>query len=91
MVQMIGMIIFPCMKMVLTSYDMAEVLSKGKIDVKTNKIYQKHLYLKNTIVYPATDEEMDLFSIKYKLNKPGKDWIRFEAITVKLLGKPGLS
>ena len=30
--------------------------------------------LKNTIVYPATDEEMDLFSIKYKLNKPGEDW-----------------
>ncbi|WHY03617.1 D-alanyl-D-alanine carboxypeptidase family protein [Neobacillus sp. DY30] len=56
------------------TYDMAEVLSKGKIEIKTNKFYQKHLYLKNTVVYPAKSEEMDLFSIKYKLNKPGKDW-----------------
>ncbi|MDQ0976101.1 D-alanyl-D-alanine carboxypeptidase (penicillin-binding protein 5/6) [Neobacillus niacini] len=56
------------------TYDMAEVLSKGKIDIKTNKVYQKHLYIKKTIVYPATNEEMDLFSIKYKLNKPGEDW-----------------
>ena len=56
------------------TYDMAEVLSKGKLDIKTNKIYQKHLYLKKSIVYPATNEEMDLFSIKYKLNKPGEDW-----------------
>lgn len=56
------------------TYDMAEVLSKGKIDVKTNKYYQKHLYVNKSIVYPATDEEMDLFSIKYKLNKPGDDW-----------------
>jgi serine-type D-Ala-D-Ala carboxypeptidase (penicillin-binding protein 5/6) len=56
------------------TYDMAEVLSKGKLDIKTNKVYQKHLYLKNTIVYPATNDEMDLFSVKYKLYKPGEDW-----------------
>jgi serine-type D-Ala-D-Ala carboxypeptidase (penicillin-binding protein 5/6) len=56
------------------TYDMAEVLSKGKIDIKTNKYYQKHLYVNKTIVYPATDNEMDMFSIKYKLNKPGEDW-----------------
>ncbi|MDM5331173.1 D-alanyl-D-alanine carboxypeptidase family protein [Neobacillus sp. CF12] len=56
------------------TYDMAEVLSEGKIDIKTNKYYQKHLYVNKSIVYPATDEEMDLFSIKYKLNKPGDDW-----------------
>ncbi|MGX6442621.1 D-alanyl-D-alanine carboxypeptidase family protein [Neobacillus sp. K501] len=51
------------------SYDMAEVLSKGKIDVE-NKYYHNHLYLKKDVVYPATKEEMDLFSVKFKLNKP---------------------
>jgi serine-type D-Ala-D-Ala carboxypeptidase (penicillin-binding protein 5/6) len=56
------------------TYDMAEVLSKGKIDIKTNKYYKKHLYVNKSIVYPATDEEMDMFSVKYKLNKPGEDW-----------------
>jgi serine-type D-Ala-D-Ala carboxypeptidase (penicillin-binding protein 5/6) len=60
------------------TYDMAEVLSKGTIDIKTNKHYQKHLFLKRSIVYPATDQEMDLFSIKYKLNKPGEDWDKSE-------------
>jgi serine-type D-Ala-D-Ala carboxypeptidase (penicillin-binding protein 5/6) len=56
------------------TYDMVEVLSIGKIDIKTKKVYHKHLYLKNSVVYPATNEEMDLFSIKYKLNEPGEDW-----------------
>ena len=51
-------------------FDMAEVLSKGKIDDVKIKSYKNHLYVKKTIVYPVTSEEMDLFSIKYKLNKP---------------------
>jgi serine-type D-Ala-D-Ala carboxypeptidase (penicillin-binding protein 5/6) len=51
------------------SYDMAEVLTKGKVEVK-NKYYKNHIYLKNDVVYPATKEEMDLFSVKFKLNKP---------------------
>jgi D-alanyl-D-alanine carboxypeptidase (penicillin-binding protein 5/6) len=50
-------------------FDMAEILSKGKIDGVNNKYYKNHLYVKKTIVYPVTSEEMDLFSIKYKLNK----------------------
>ena len=54
-------------------YDMVEV-SKGKIDIGKNKIYEKHLYVKKSIVYPATSDEMDLFSVKYKLNKPEKKW-----------------
>lgn len=55
-------------------YDMAEVLTKGKIDIKSPKYFQNHLFLKKSIVYPATSQEMDLFSIKYKLNKPDKKW-----------------
>ncbi|MEH7744463.1 D-alanyl-D-alanine carboxypeptidase family protein [Neobacillus drentensis] len=51
-------------------FDMAEVLAKGKIDGIKTKVYKNHLYVKKTIVYPVTSEEMDLFSIKYKLNKP---------------------
>jgi serine-type D-Ala-D-Ala carboxypeptidase (penicillin-binding protein 5/6) len=53
-------------------FDMAEVLSKGKIEDIKIKSYKNHLYVKRTIVYPATAEEMDLFSIKYKLTKPFK-------------------
>jgi len=56
------------------NYDMAEVLPKGKIDV-TNKLYDKdELYLKKPILYPATNDEMDLFSVKFKLYKPEKKW-----------------
>ncbi len=51
-------------------FDMAEVLPKGKIEAVKDKYYKNHLFLKKSIVYPATNEEMNLFSIKYKLNKP---------------------
>lgn len=54
-------------------FDMAEVLPKGTITI-TNKYYKNHLYVKNSIVYPATSEELKLFSVKYKLNKPDEDW-----------------
>lgn len=53
-------------------FDMAVVLPEGKIDGIKNKYYKNHLYVKKTIVYPVTSEEEDLFSIKYKLNKPTK-------------------
>ncbi|WP_251555437.1 D-alanyl-D-alanine carboxypeptidase family protein [Neobacillus muris] len=56
------------------AYDMAEVLTKGKISDISQKFYKDHLYIKKTVVYPATSEEMDLFSVKYKLNKPDKNW-----------------
>ncbi|WML45164.1 D-alanyl-D-alanine carboxypeptidase family protein [Neobacillus sp. PS3-40] len=58
-------------------FDMAEVLSKGKINVE-NKYYKDHLFLKRSFVYPVTSEEIDQFSIKYKLNKPGKSNDQFE-------------
>ncbi|NRD80621.1 D-alanyl-D-alanine carboxypeptidase [Bacillus sp. BRMEA1] len=53
-------------------YDMTEVLPKGKLDV-ANKFYKNHLYVKSSIVYPATSKEIGLFSVKYKLNKPNSD------------------
>lgn len=55
-------------------YDMAEVVPEGKLDIAKDKYYKNHLYIKSSIVYPATSEEMDLFSVKYKLNKPQKKW-----------------
>jgi serine-type D-Ala-D-Ala carboxypeptidase (penicillin-binding protein 5/6) len=55
-------------------FDMAEVLSKGKVDITNNKYYKGHLYLKKSVVYPSTNKEMDLFTVKYKLNKPEKQW-----------------
>lgn len=57
-------------------FDMAEVLPEGKLDIKTNKFYKNHLFLKKSVVYPATNEEMGQFSIKYKINKPQKDLIQ---------------
>ncbi len=54
-------------------FDMAEVLAKGNLDSVKSKYYKGHLYIKKSIVYPATSEEMDRFSIKYKLNKPLKN------------------
>ncbi|MED4204264.1 D-alanyl-D-alanine carboxypeptidase family protein [Neobacillus mesonae] len=56
-------------------YDMAEVLSTGKLDLEKNKYYKKHpLYIKKSILYPATSKEMGLFTVKYKLYKPEKNW-----------------
>ncbi|EKN69654.1 D-alanyl-D-alanine carboxypeptidase [Neobacillus bataviensis LMG 21833] len=55
-------------------FDMAEVLVKGKIDAIKNKYYKDHLFVKKSIVYPATNDEMALFSVKYKLFKPKKKW-----------------
>jgi serine-type D-Ala-D-Ala carboxypeptidase (penicillin-binding protein 5/6) len=67
-------------------FDMAEVLTKGKIDVSKPEQYKNHLYLKKSIVFPATSTEMDLFSVKFKLTKPDKS--RSESEThEKVVGK----
>ncbi|MGG3470837.1 D-alanyl-D-alanine carboxypeptidase family protein [Neobacillus pocheonensis] len=68
------------------NYDMAEVVEKGQVNIKTNKFYKNHLYVKKSIVYPATNEEMGLFSVKYKLNKPEKKWNDGKK-TEKIVGK----
>ncbi|MCM3766514.1 D-alanyl-D-alanine carboxypeptidase family protein [Neobacillus niacini] len=67
-------------------FDMVEVLTKGKIDLPKPKQYQNHLYLKKSIVYPATSKEIDLFSVKYKLTKPDKNLRTSEAVE-KVAGK----
>jgi len=54
------------------NYDMAEVVKEGNLDIDEKKYDPKGLFIKDTIVYPATDEEMKLFSVKYKLNKTDK-------------------
>ncbi|MBT2656447.1 D-alanyl-D-alanine carboxypeptidase [Bacillus sp. ISL-18] len=56
-------------------FDMAEVLTKGRVDISKNKLYKGHLFLKKSIVYPVTSKEMDQFSIKYKMKKPRKNLI----------------
>ncbi|WP_139311214.1 D-alanyl-D-alanine carboxypeptidase family protein [Bacillus sp. MRMR6] len=58
------------------AYDMAEVLPEGKLKLKENEDYKNQLYIKDSFVYPATKEEMDLFTVKYKLNKPPENWDR---------------
>jgi D-alanyl-D-alanine carboxypeptidase len=75
-------------------FDMAEILSKGSIDVGKNKYYKGNLFLKNTFVYPATSEEMNQFRVKYKLRKPKEnelqndksEWVAGKAV-VYLDGK----
>lgn len=67
-------------------FDMAEVVPKGEVDIVNNKYYKNHLFLKNSIVYPATSEEMNLFSVKYKLDRPdpqGDDSNKTERIVGK--------
>ncbi|WML47656.1 D-alanyl-D-alanine carboxypeptidase family protein [Neobacillus sp. PS3-34] len=50
-------------------FDMAEVLSKGKIENIKGPYKKGMLFLKNSIVYPATTEEMKLFKVEYKIAK----------------------
>ncbi|MDP4163949.1 MAG: D-alanyl-D-alanine carboxypeptidase family protein, partial [Bacillota bacterium] len=68
------------------SFDMAEVVSKGDIEIKKNPYSKGKLYLKRSIVYPATSEEMKDFKVKYELIK-----VRRGALNVskgsKIVGK----
>jgi serine-type D-Ala-D-Ala carboxypeptidase (penicillin-binding protein 5/6) len=54
------------------TYDIAEILSKGKI--KGIKSYYKNkLYLDHSFEYPLTSEEEELVRVEYKLKKAPKD------------------
>lgn len=57
-------------------YDLVEVISKGKIDKIKDKTYQNHIFFNRSFNYPVTEQEKDLFSVKYKLIKPNKDWLK---------------
>jgi D-alanyl-D-alanine carboxypeptidase (penicillin-binding protein 5/6) len=48
-------------------YDMTEVLPKGEIDLSGKNKFSGHLYLQNSLVYPATQDEMKQFRVTYKL------------------------
>jgi D-alanyl-D-alanine carboxypeptidase len=56
-------------------YDLVEVISKGKIDTVKDKAYQNHVFFNRSFSYPVTEEEKELFSIKYKLIKPTEKWL----------------
>lgn len=51
------------------TYDMTEVLSKGKIDIGNKSKYNGQLFLRNSFVYPATSEEMKNFRVNFKIVK----------------------
>lgn len=51
------------------NYNMAEVIAKGTIDPGSLKSLKGRLYVKSSIVYPATAKEMDQFRLQYKLNE----------------------
>jgi serine-type D-Ala-D-Ala carboxypeptidase (penicillin-binding protein 5/6) len=67
-------------------FDMAEILSKGSIDIGKNKYYKGNLFIKNTFVYPATSDEMDQFRIKYNLRKPKKSDSQYDK-SEQIVGK----
>ncbi|WP_079510316.1 D-alanyl-D-alanine carboxypeptidase family protein [Mesobacillus jeotgali] len=56
-----------------SNYDIAEILSKGKVDGIKDSQYKNKIYLDHSFVYPLTAEEEDLVRVEYRLSKPGKD------------------
>lgn len=52
------------------SYEMTEILSKGKIDIITNPFYKNKTFVKNSFHFPITEKEADDFRINYKLIDP---------------------
>jgi serine-type D-Ala-D-Ala carboxypeptidase (penicillin-binding protein 5/6) len=58
------------------NYDLVEVISKGKIDKVKDKSYQNHIFFNRSFTYPMTEEEKELISVKYKLIKPTKEWLK---------------
>lgn len=52
------------------NYEMAEVLSKGTIQIGKKIDFNGRFFLKSSVDYPATSEEMGLFRVNYNLKKP---------------------
>jgi serine-type D-Ala-D-Ala carboxypeptidase (penicillin-binding protein 5/6) len=57
------------------TYDLVEVISKGKIDNVKDKFYENHIFFNRSFTYPVTEDEKDLLSVKYKLIKPTEEWL----------------
>lgn len=55
------------------NYDMAEILSKGKIKGLKDPYYKNMLYLEHSFEYPLTSEEEELVRVEYKLKQAPKD------------------
>jgi serine-type D-Ala-D-Ala carboxypeptidase (penicillin-binding protein 5/6) len=54
-------------------YDIAEILSKGKIKGVKNSFYKDSLYLERSFDYPLTSDEEEQIKVEYKLKKAPKD------------------
>lgn len=54
-------------------YDIAEVLSKGKVKGVKDTYYKNTLYLERSFDYPLTSDEENLVKVEYKLQKAPKD------------------
>lgn len=52
------------------TYDLVEVISKGKIEKVKDKTYQNHIFFNRSFTYPITKDEKDSISVKYNLIKP---------------------
>jgi serine-type D-Ala-D-Ala carboxypeptidase (penicillin-binding protein 5/6) len=52
-----------------SDYDIAEILSKGKVKGIKDSHYKDKVYLDHSFVYPLTSEEEDLVKVEYKLKK----------------------
>ncbi|KIY21613.1 MULTISPECIES: D-alanyl-D-alanine carboxypeptidase family protein [Mesobacillus] len=55
-----------------SDYDIAEILSKGKVDGVKDSAFKNKVYLDHSFVYPLTSEEEKLVRIEYQLKKPGQ-------------------
>lgn len=59
---------------VFDHYDYYTILEEGVVKKIDKKMYRNHAYLNNSFIYPITEEEKDLFEIKYRVIKPKKGW-----------------
>ncbi|MBT2693304.1 D-alanyl-D-alanine carboxypeptidase family protein [Bacillus sp. ISL-55] len=52
-----------------SNYDIAEILSKGKVKGIKDSHYKNKVYLDHSFVYPLTSEEEDMIKVEYRLKK----------------------
>ncbi|WLR56486.1 D-alanyl-D-alanine carboxypeptidase family protein [Mesobacillus subterraneus] len=56
-----------------SNYDVAEILSKGKVTGIKDSHYKNKVYLDHSFVYPLTSEEEDKVKVEYRLKKAEKN------------------
>jgi serine-type D-Ala-D-Ala carboxypeptidase (penicillin-binding protein 5/6) len=56
-----------------SKYDIAEILSEGKVDGIKDSPYKNKIYLEHSFVYPLTSKEEELVRVEYRLIKPGME------------------